>query len=262
MDCVLSVHADDILIGAAASQLQSFVDAISNKLAIKWAETLPVATEPSPWVRYLGKQWRRTPQGFQVAVSADYLKKIFAALGLEQAKAAPTPAVLGARSEGEPLCEAEGHLYRTLVGRLMWMLPERADIAYVTKELARSVHAPLHSDMGRLRRLVKYLIGTQHLVLHLTVAQPPALTEVEAVTDANWATSADLRSTSGGLVKVGGFMVAQWSRTQPITAMSSCEAELLALNEGARQAKLVQGLLGELHMSSRSTSTRIRAVPG
>jgi hypothetical protein len=43
-------------------------------------------------------------------------------------------------------------------------------------------------------------------------------------------------------------MVAQWSRTQPIIAMSSCEAELLALNEGAREAKLVQGLLGELHV--------------
>ena len=153
--CVLSVHADDILIGAAASQLQSFVDAISKKLVIKWAATFTVATEPSPWVRYLGKQWRRTPQGSQVAVSADYLKKVFAALGLEQAKAAPTPAVLGARSDGEPLSEAEGHLYRTLVGRLMWMLPERADIAYVTRELARSVHVPLRCDMGRLRRLVK-----------------------------------------------------------------------------------------------------------
>jgi len=64
---------------------------------------------------------------------------------------------------------------------------------------------------------------------------------------------------------VGGFMVAQWSRTQPITAMSSCEAELLALNEGAKETKLVQGLLGELHIDvpirvyTDSSSARLMA---
>ena len=36
-----------------------------------------------------------------------------------------------------------------------------------------------------------------------------------------------------------------WSRTQSVVALSSCEAELIAMSSGATDAKLVQSLLSE-----------------
>eukprot|EP00972_Heterocapsa_arctica_P092844 13693244-Heterocapsa_arctica.AAC.1 len=35
------------------------------------------------------------------------------------------------------LNEEEHHLYRTVIGKLMWTLSERPDLAYPTKELKR-----------------------------------------------------------------------------------------------------------------------------
>lgn len=45
---------------------------------------------------------------------------------------------------------------------------------------------------------------------------------------------------------LGGWLISHWSRTQPVVAQSTCEAELMAINTGATEAKLVQSVLQEL----------------
>ena len=42
------------------------------------------------------------------------------------------------------------------------------------------------------------------------------------------------------------FILNWWSRTQPVVAQSTCEAELLALNLGACEGRYVQQILGEM----------------
>ena len=111
----------------------------------------------------------------------------------------------------------------------MWMMNERGDLAFPVKELARSVQAPTVGDMMCLRRAVKYLISTQSYVQTLTwdAQQPENVLRVHV--DASWASSPDRRSTSGGVMRLEGFELGHWARTQPVIAQSSCEAELLAL---------------------------------
>eukprot|EP00972_Heterocapsa_arctica_P033551 4938599-Heterocapsa_arctica.AAC.1 len=55
------------------------------------------------------------------------------------------------------LNEEEHHLYRTVIGKLMWTLSERPDLAYPTKELARAVQAPRQSHMRQLKHLGRYI---------------------------------------------------------------------------------------------------------
>eukprot|EP00972_Heterocapsa_arctica_P100860 14867418-Heterocapsa_arctica.AAC.1 len=64
--------------------------------------------------------------------------------------------------------------------------------------------------------------------------------------DASWANSEDRKSTSGGVLRLQGLLLATWSRTQNVIAQSSCEAELLALNTGAVVGKLAVSILKEL----------------
>eukprot|EP00972_Heterocapsa_arctica_P003936 586026-Heterocapsa_arctica.AAC.1 len=59
------------------------------------------------------------------------------------------------------------HVFRKCVGKLMWMLEERNDVAYAVKEMARHVQDPHESHMQQLRRLVKYLVGTVHYAQEL-----------------------------------------------------------------------------------------------
>ncbi len=47
------------------------------------------------------------------------------------------------------------------------------------------------------------------------------------------------------------MVLATWSRTQSVVAQSSCEAELLALNAGAIEGKLVISILTEMRRKPR-----------
>ena len=59
----------------------------------------------------------------------------------------------------EDLNAAEARLYRGVAARLNYMSPDRPDIGHAVKEAARSMSAPKASDLRRLRKIGKYLLG-------------------------------------------------------------------------------------------------------
>ena len=64
---------------------------------------------------------------------------------------------------------------------------------------------------------------------------------MEVYTDSDWAgCSKTRRSTSGGVIKIGSHVVKTWSRTQKAVALSSGEAEVIALVMGVSEAIGVQ----------------------
>eukprot|EP00969_Alexandrium_andersonii_P129477 5722655-Alexandrium_andersonii.AAC.2 len=76
---------------------------------------------------------------------------------------------------------------------------------------------------------------------------------VDVYMDSDWGGVSDihgddrLKSTSGGIVYVGGVPVKAWLRTQPTRAQSSAEAEAVAIevgvSEGIGAQRLVEFLL-------------------
>lgn len=66
---------------------------------------------------------------------------------------------------------------------------------------------------------------------------------VEVVTDSDWAgCRKSRRSTSGGVVRIGSHVVKTWSRTQKAVALSSGEAEVIALVKGVSEGIGIQRL--------------------
>jgi hypothetical protein len=110
------------------------------------------------------------------------------------------------------------------------------------KELAKYVQAPTQSSMIALKRCIRYLRSTMHLVLHL---QPRGRLRVTTYADSDWAGADDRRSTSGGVVQLAGACVLTYSRTQASRALSSCEAELYALGSAASESLQLIALLTE-----------------
>ena len=165
-------------------------------------------------------------------------------MGMQQCKPVVTPfAMVNPELREKPVSQTQADLTRAVVGKLLWVVPERPDLAYATKELSRQVAHPTMETWEGLKRITRYLAGTLDARLWLSIDPSLDPMTVLAIADANWATSSDGRSTTGATIWVQGFLIMHFSRTQTTIALSSCEAELLALNTSAAEAKMIQSML-------------------
>ena len=195
---------------------------------------------------YLGREWKLVEQGLACRLPCTYVPAILEAMRMKDCKPVSTPfAVKVAEHELETLSPAQASIVRAMVGRLLWMTPERPDIAYAVKEIARTVSAPTRSSWEALKRLLRYLSGTSMagIVYKMKLGDQDLM--IIAMADANWATS-DGKSITGGAIYAGSCLIHHLCRTQATIALSSCEAELLALNSVASEGKMVQRILAEM----------------
>ena len=97
----------------------------------------------------------------------------------------------------ESLAELENEkraMYRTVVGKLLYMCQERVDIMYSVKETARKNTCPTESDEMNLKRIVRYIKGVPSAKCLIEIVTPPKF--VNVYTDSDWA-----GHTSGGVVQ-------------------------------------------------------------
>ena len=94
-----------------------------------------------------------------------------------------------------------------------------------------------------------------HLVHHRDFAERMVATEgpweVKAFCDAAWGGEIpSRRSTSGGVLALSGVCVSTWSRTQGCVALSSAEAEYMALVLGAQAGLQLSHMLAEMGITA------------
>ena len=111
---------------------------------------------------------------------------------------------------------------------------------------------PIPALMDEGRRIIAYL--DRHRTVGLTYLSTAA--PLEGVSDASWEVN---KSTSGWCVQWQGCSIAWGSRKQPCVALSSCEAEIIALSKGAKDMvyfrKLIAGLLKSPHTAPSRLAT-------
>ena len=124
--------------------------------------------------------------------------------------------------------------YRELVGALSWLaLGTRPDIAFATSLLARFGHNPGRVHWDAAKRVLRYLKGTKAWRLQLGGKAP----EAAAYTDADWGSHRDARRSIGAyIIKIGTGVVSWKSRKQSCVALSSTEAEYMALCQASKEA--------------------------
>ena len=111
---------------------------------------------------------------------------------------------------------------------------------------------PRRGDWRCLKRIGRYLIGAPRYVQTFWWQDPTD--EVRVYTDSDWAgCPTTCRSTSGGVMMLGGHCIKTWSTTQATVALSSAEAELYALTKGASQALGLMSLLDDLGQAVKAT---------
>ena len=175
---------------------------------------------------FLGKVIERTARGYSVEANPKYIRNVINVLGLQEAKPVMTPSVK--RPTRQSLVELEGErraVYRTVVGKLLYMCQERADVMHSVKETARKITCPTESDEMNLKRIVRYLKGAPSAKSLIEITTPSKF--VNVFSDSDWAGQATTcKSTSGGVVQWGNATLTAWSRTQQTVSLSSAETEL------------------------------------
>ena len=243
-------HVDDVLAVGPQALLDQFVKDIRGKLTLKVVGQL----REDVWLKYLGKEWKREGCGFVVRIPDAYLTDLYEAAGLSSAKPVKTPGTLAriqTDGDSKPLTGLEYQRFRTVLGKVMWLMQERGDVCFATKEIARDMSCPTQQSWESLKRAVRYLrlCNREQVLTTKGVVKPEVL---DVFTDSNWASAGnDRKSTSCGAIVVGSFPLLFYSRTQSVIALSSGEAELLALTSGLQEAKGVHTLLTELGLPLR-----------
>ena len=142
------------------------------------------------------------------------------------------------------LVGAEATRFRAVAARANYLAADRPDIQYAVKEICRKMSGPVHGDWQKLVRLGRYLKGAPRCVLEYR--WQGRCRSPSGYSDSDWAGDKTTgKSTSGGLVMVGGHLVKSWSRTQDSVTLSSAEAELVALGKLAMEMLGIRSMTQE-----------------
>ncbi len=146
--------------------------------------------------------------GHEVTRNQELIDSVVNLMGVKGGKVMKVPGSTGSRPETdvlELLSKEEHTLYRMVVGKLLYIAPERPDMQYAVKERSRSLSAPTQEDFKELKKLARYLAGTMDAVLELNVSTGNTMGSVivNGCSDSDWAKNRDdRRSTTGGVIFV------------------------------------------------------------
>lgn len=136
--------------------------------------------------------------------------------------------------------------YRSVVGSLQYLSLTRPNIAFCVNRLAQFMHKPTMDHWTKVKRVLRYLNGSQDHVLYLRHQSPLCL---HAFSDADWAGNPDDRSSTSAYVAfLGANPVAWYSKKQSRISWSSTEAEYRALASAAAELTWLQSILQKLHV--------------
>jgi len=133
--------------------------------------------------------------------------------------------------------------YQSICGALLYASTNtRPDIAFATGMLCRAMGRPTPELYQAALRVLGYLYRNRHIALRYETARDATL---EGFSDSDWAVR---HSTSGYTFHLGSASISWSSKKQTTVALSSCEAEIMAGSEAAKEAIYLSSFLRELGM--------------
>ncbi|KAE8243175.1 hypothetical protein A4X03_0g7847 [Tilletia caries] len=247
---ILAVYVDDIVIAARGAEGVARVKAefgswykITDNGDLSFILGVKIDYDPV----------RRTAHLSQGAYIDGLLRKY----GMEKEDPVPTPMTEASRHLGRNLAgqasRSAVHDFAAMIGSFLWgSQGTRGDIAFAVGHLARFMSNPGPAHFLAAKRILRYLSGTRDYGLSYSGgSQVP----IAGWSDSDHGTDPSTRrSVSGYFFQVYGNTVSWRSRLQATVAMSSTEAEYVALSEAAREAKWLRSVLGDLSIKlSRAT---------
>ncbi|XP_033513191.1 secreted RxLR effector protein 161-like [Nicotiana tomentosiformis] len=139
-------------------------------------------------------------------------------------------------------------MYRGIIGSLLYLTGSRPDIVFSMGLCARFQSNPKESHLKTAKRILRYLKGTQDLVLYY-----PSRDNFDLIgyVDADYACDlVDRKSTSGMAYFLGSCLISWGIRKQNSVALSTAEAEYVAAASSCAQLLWIKQQLKDFHVVS------------
>ncbi|GJZ55574.1 putative ribonuclease H-like domain-containing protein, partial [Tanacetum coccineum] len=206
---LVQVYVDDIIFGSTNKELcTAFENLMKDKFQMSSIGELTF---------FLGLQVTQKEDG--IFISQDkYVAEILKKFNYTDVKSASTPVDLE-----KPLVkdgdtdDVDVHLYRSMIGSLMYLTTSRAYIMFALCACARFQVTPKTSHLLAVKRIFRYLKGKPTLGL--------------------W------KSTTGGCQFLGNRLISWQCKKQTVVATSTTEAEYVAATSCCRQVLWIQNQL-------------------
>lgn len=184
----------------------------------------------------------------------NYIEKLLERFGMTDCKVARTPLPAGLKFSDSVTCDSQLP-YQELIGCLMYLsVTTRPDISFAASFLSQYNTRYKTEHFVAAKNVLRYLKGTMNLGLVYRKSVEHDKFRVCGYTDADWANGADRKSYTGFMFKLGSNVISWGCYKQSCIALSSTEAEYIALSEAAKEAVYVRAILGELTGQSESVT--------
>lgn len=163
----------------------------------------------------------------------------------------------------DPTAEDLEHMtsvpYQEAVGTLIYLsIASRPDISFAVSTVSQFSARPLPEHWRLVKRIFAYLSGTTDLYLTYSAQSPSSAfpTPPLGFSDSDWGSSKlDRRSYGGYCYLLANGAISWASKKQQTIALSSTEAELMALTQSAKEGIWMQRLFRELQITDSSPFT-------
>lgn len=232
----LIMHVDDLLVAYNdRKQLELVINGIKSHFELKDLGRVH---------HYLGINIERDEEGKFCISQPQYIDKIVTEANLENAKMSKYPVDPGYYKIDSDDLDSNDE-YRKLIGMLLYLTTNsRPDISAPISILSQKISKPTVTDLNEVKRVIRYLKGTRNAKLKLGGGDKNF--PVTVFSDANWAEDrVDRKSNSGYVINLFGGPIAWSCRKQGLVALSSCEAEYVALCETIKEVTWLRGLISD-----------------
>ncbi|GJU37594.1 retrovirus-related pol polyprotein from transposon TNT 1-94 [Tanacetum coccineum] len=212
---LVQIYVDDIIFGSTKKELcEEFEKLMKDKFQMSSMGELTF---------FLGLQVQQRKKG--IFISQDkYVHEILRKFNYTDVKSASTPTDLE-----KPLVkdadadDVDEHLYRSMIGSLMYLTASRPDIMFAVCACARFQVSPKTSHLLAVKRIFRYLKGKPSLGLWYSKDSP---LELVAYTDSDYAgATLDRKSTTGGCQFLGNRLISWQCKKQMWLPTSTTEDE-------------------------------------
>ena len=230
---VIGVYVDDILLaGRSTKQIKEVKLALAENFNVKDLGVKIVQNCKA------GTIWIGQPI---------YTEGILKKYGMENCKPVATPADAGLKlTKGKEDSEyVEEKHYQSVVGSLLYLsMRTRPDIAFTVSCAVRFCSKPTSQHLTAVKRILRYLRGSTH---HGLLFKRNGSKAIIGYSDADWGGDVtDSKSTTSYLFQIGGTTITWQSKKQSCVALSTVEAEHVALAGAAQEAIWLRQLNQEL----------------
>nr|KAJ0228423.1 hypothetical protein LSAT_V11C100038800 [Lactuca sativa] len=230
---LVQIYVDDIIFGSPNEKLsKEFAEIMSERFEMSMIGKMTF---------FLGLEVQQQRSGISICQSK-YISDLLVKYSLSDCKPTSTPVSKTDKMHADPTGTDVNHsLYRGMIGSLLYLTASRPDIMFGTILCARFQANPKESHLMAVKRIFRYLKGTQNLALWYP---RDSAFELFGYTDSDYARCyLDKKSMSGGCHFLGNHLIS-WSRKkQTSIAISTAEAEYVAAGRCCAQLLWIQNQL-------------------